>query len=129
MVLAQIGFLADVVTTVPTVGDTWATPAFIAAVATLVASITGLIVALRSQSKVASIQQVQAHHTETSANTSAKVSQVVSNTNGVMDRMETRISQLEQVLVTAGLAVPVAAVAHPVATLVPAGALPPTAQR
>jgi hypothetical protein len=128
MVLAQVGFLADVVTTVPTVGDTWATPAFIAAVATLIASITGLIVALRSQSKVDAVAVTQAAHTATSASTSRKVDQVVTNTNGVMDRMESRISQLEQLLVDSGVLVPTAVAANHAATQAPVAATPPAGQ-
>lgn len=120
MVLSQVTVFADTITNVPTVGPTWATPAFVAAVATLIASITGLLVALRSQGKVAAIQTVQAAHTSTATEQGTKLDQVVTNTNGVMAAFEARITQLEGHLVAAGVALPPSPALPPAATAAPA---------
>lgn len=120
MVLGQVGLLADALTTVPTVGPEWATPAFLAALATLIASITGLVVALKSLQKVTGVQATADSHTASIATTDKKVDQVVSNTNGVMAGMEKRISQLEALLGQAGIVPPPRSDPPPGATPPPA---------
>lgn len=76
-------------------GNTWLTPAFLAALATLITALTGLVVAFRAAGSLSVAAT-------TAKDTHAKVTQVATQTNGVLDELRTRNAFLEKEL--AGLA-------------------------
>jgi hypothetical protein len=104
-------------TTVPTVGPTWVTPAFLAGLATLITAITGLIIALRASGSLANAAvTAQATHSAVQA-TKAQVAQVAVQTNGQLETLQKRNVALEQEL---------AGIAHRAAERLPAVASGPS---
>jgi hypothetical protein len=122
-----VALIWDVVTTVPTVGQTWITPAFLAALATVITAVTGLVVALKTLGAVNTTATKVDNTAAQVDSTNTKVHEVAVATNGTQNAMEARLLALERALIPPG-SPPVAArgaVQH--ATPPPAPGSPPKA--
>lgn len=93
--IAATALAAAVTTADTTIGNTWLTPAFLAALATLITALTGLVVAFRAANSLSTAQA-------TAEATHSKVETVVQQTNGALQTLQERNAALEKEL--AGIA-------------------------
>lgn len=95
MDFSQVGALLDATTNVPTVGPTWATPAFLAALATLITSIGGVIAIVLNTRTTNQVQRTAVDTQAKVEDTHAQVHEVAVATNGAQDAMVRRLELLE----------------------------------
>jgi hypothetical protein len=128
MDFGPVGVVVDALTNVPTVGVTWATPAFLAALATVITAVTGLIVALKTLGAVNTTATKVDNTAVQVDSTNTKVHEVAVATNGTQAAIEARMLALERMLIQPGFPpAPASATGSP-ATVPPAPDSPPTAR-